>query len=148
MNKYKQNQILLYASWVVSIVATLGSLYFSEIRGFIPCEFCWYQRIFMYPLSIILGIAVFNSDFNIKKYVLPLSIIGGSISFYHYLMQKVPSIGAIKPCANGVPCNVQYINWFGFITIPFLALVAFSLITLLLIFIKNKKTTTDILEDE
>ncbi len=121
----------LYLAWLVALMATLGSLYFSEIREFVPCELCWIQRIFMYPLVILLGVAVFTDDRAVKKYVLPLSIIGGLISLYHYLVQKVPGFADIKPCVQGVPCNVQYINWFGFVTIPFLALTAFTLITLL-----------------
>lgn len=121
----------LYLAWVVALTAMLGSLYFSEIREFVPCELCWIQRIFMYPLVILLGVAVFTDDRTVKKYVLPLSIIGGLISLYHYLVQKVPGFADIKPCVQGVPCNVQYINWFGFVTIPFLALTAFTMITLL-----------------
>lgn len=122
----------LYFAWVVALVATLGSLYFSNIRGFVPCELCWIQRIFMYPLTIVLGIAAFTNDVRMRLYVLPLTILGGSISLYHYLVQKVPGFANIKPCVQGVPCNVQYINWFGFVTIPFLALTAFTLITILL----------------
>jgi disulfide bond formation protein DsbB len=133
----------LYVAWVVAVIATLGSLYFSEIREFVPCELCWIQRIFMYPLAIILGIAAFNNEINMKKYVLPLSIIGGSISLYHYLVQKVPGFADIKPCVQGVPCNIQYINWFGFVTIPFLALTAFTLISIFMVLLhmnvrKNK----------
>ncbi|OXS54913.1 disulfide bond formation protein B [Cohnella sp. CIP 111063] len=127
---------LLYFAWIISVIATLGSLYFSEIRHYIPCELCWFQRIFMYPLSILLGIAAYHSDTSMKKYILPLSIIGGSISIYHYMLQKVPGFEGVKPCTNGVPCNVDYINWLGFITIPFLALVAFVLITISLILVK------------
>lgn len=129
---------LLYFAWVVSVIATLGSLYFSEIRGFIPCELCWYQRILMYPLSVILGIAAYNNDLRIKKYILPLSIIGICVSLYHYLLQKVPGFALAKPCVQGVPCDMMYINWFGFITIPFLALVAFSLITISLLAIRKR----------
>ncbi|MDG4657732.1 disulfide oxidoreductase [Ectobacillus antri] len=127
----------LYTAWFVSMTAVLGSLYFSEVRGFIPCELCWYQRIMMYPLAIFLGIATIYQDTRIKKYVLPLSIIGGSISIFHYMMQKIPGFAAIKPCVQGVPCTGQYINWLGFITIPFLALVAFTLITILLLLTKS-----------
>ncbi|WP_239984683.1 disulfide oxidoreductase [Lentibacillus sediminis] len=132
-------QFSLYAAWLVSIVATLGSLYFSDIRGFTPCELCWYQRILMYPLSLILGIATFQNDRSVKKYVLPMAIIGSSISLFHYLEQKVPGFADIKPCANGVPCSAEYINWLGFITIPFLALIAFTLIAILMLLIKNPK---------
>ncbi|MFD0712687.1 disulfide oxidoreductase [Paenibacillus sp. GCM10027626] len=135
----KLREYTLYLAWMVAVVATLGSLYFSEIREFIPCELCWYQRILMYPLSILLGIAAYTNDRKIKKYVLPLSIIGGCISLFHYLEQKVPGFASIKPCVNGVPCSTQYINYFGFITIPFLALVAFTLISVLLFMTKNDK---------
>ncbi|MDQ8739124.1 disulfide oxidoreductase [Paenibacillus sp. LHD-38] len=131
-------QYSLYMAWIVAVVATLGSLYFSEIRGFIPCELCWYQRILMYPLSLVLGIAAFYDEFKIKKYVLPLSIMGIIVSTFHYMEQKIPGFAAIKPCTQGVPCNIAYINWFSFVTIPFLALIAFILITLLMV-IKSRE---------
>jgi disulfide bond formation protein DsbB len=127
----------LYLAWLVAVAATLGSLYFSEIRGFIPCELCWYQRILMYPMSLILGIAAFYDEHKIKKYVLPLSILGILVSSFHYMEQKIPGFAVIKPCTQGVPCNIQYINWFGFVTIPFLALTGFVLITLLLLLKKR-----------
>jgi len=135
----KLREYTLYLAWVVAVAATLGSLYFSEIRGYIPCELCWYQRILMYPLALILGIAAYNSETTIKKYVLPLSILGGLISLFHYLEQKVPGFAAIKPCTQGVPCSTAYINWLGFITIPFLALIAFTLITVLMLLTKSEK---------
>lgn len=135
MNSYKQS--LLYLAWLVAIVATLGSLYFSEIEHFIPCEMCWYQRILMYPLAVILGIAAYNNDWRIKRYALPLSIVGMGFSTFHYLMQKVPGFAEIKPCSQGVPCTSQYINWLGFITIPFLALCGFTLITILMLLIRS-----------
>ncbi len=130
---------LLYGAWFVSLIATLGSLYFSEIRGFIPCDLCWFQRIFMYPLAFILGIATFQNDWKIARYVLPLSIIGGSISVMHYLEQKVPGFGGIRPCVSGVPCSAEYINWWGFKSIPFLALVAFLLISVAMLILVVKK---------
>ena len=138
--KPKSQGFLLYVAWVVSLVAMFGSLYFSEIKGYIPCELCWYQRIFMYPLAIILGIGTFQNDKTVKKFVLPLALIGGSISFMHYLEQKIPGFGGIKPCVSGVPCSAQYINWFGFVTIPFLALVAFVIIACCMFFVKPKKS--------
>lgn len=135
------NGLLLYGAWFVSLIAMLGSLYFSEIEGFIPCELCWYQRISMYPLVLILGMATFKNDLKVPRYVLPLSLLGGSISVLHYLEQKVPGFGGIKPCVNGVPCSSEYINWLGFITIPFLAFTAFLLISIamLIITFKTKK---------
>ncbi|MBJ6360240.1 disulfide oxidoreductase [Paenibacillus sp. GCM10012307] len=136
MRIIRQNN--LFFAWLVAVVATLGSLYFSEIRGFIPCELCWFQRILMYPLSIILGIAAFLDDDKVKKYVLPLSIIGIFVSTYHYMKQKLPWLDAMQPCTKGIPCNTQYINWFGFVTIPFLALTGFVLITLFLSLKRSK----------
>lgn len=127
---------LLYFAWIVAVVATLGSLYFSEIRGYVPCELCWYQRILMYPLSVILGIAAYHGDNYIKKYVLPLSVVGAAISAYHYMLQKIPGMHEIKPCSNGVPCNVDYIDWLGFVTIPLLALIAFIIIGVSLVFLR------------
>ncbi|RKP58104.1 disulfide bond formation protein B [Cohnella endophytica] len=130
---------LLYCAWIVSVIATLGSLYFSEIRGYVPCELCWYQRILMYPLTVLLGIAAYHGEVSIKKYVLPLSVIGCAISTYHYLLQKVPGMHEIKPCTNGIPCNVDYIDWLGFITIPLLALIAFIIIGISLSFIRRSQ---------
>jgi disulfide bond formation protein DsbB len=128
----------LYFAWLVAVIATLGSLYFSEIREFIPCDLCWFQRILMYPLSIILGIAAFYDDQKIKKYVLPLSILGMCISTFHYMMEKIPGFEKVRPCTNGVPCTTEWINWLGFITIPFLALTGFTLITILLLISKKR----------
>ncbi|WP_430787466.1 disulfide oxidoreductase [Virgibacillus flavescens] len=136
--KTANKQLFLYFAWLVALIATFGSLYFSEIKDFIPCELCWYQRIAMYPLTLLLGIATFRSDLSVKKYVLPISVIGAAISLFHYLEQKVPGFAEIKPCVNGVPCTMEYINWLGFITIPFLALIAFTLITILMISLKSR----------
>jgi disulfide bond formation protein DsbB len=94
----------------------------------------------MYPLSIILAIATVRKDKNIAYYVLPFSILGMMFSGYHYMEQKITAVGNIIPCTVGVPCTTEWINWFGFITIPFLALTAFTLITVtLIIMIKREK---------
>jgi disulfide bond formation protein DsbB len=125
-----RNKLLL--AWVAAIIATLGSLYFSEVQHFIPCTLCWYQRIFMYPLAIILGIAVYLNDEGIYRYALPLSVIGLIISGYHTLLQKIPYLQQFEMCTTGVPCSKDYINWLGFITIPLLAFIAFTIITICL----------------
>ena len=117
----------LYFAWLVSVIATGGSLYLSEVAGFIPCELCWFQRIFMYPLVLLLGMACFKSDKHIIPYMLPLSIIGGCFSIYHICEQK---FGAPSVCTGTVPCSGEYINLLGFVTIPMLALTAFILITI------------------
>jgi len=125
----------LFLSWAIALIATLGSLYFSEVMKFPPCEYCWYQRILMYPLVIILAIAVIKKNNQIYMYVLPFSILGIGISFFHYLKQKLPYFQSAGDTCGLIPCTTQYINWLGFITIPFLALTAFILITLLQFFL-------------
>jgi disulfide bond formation protein DsbB len=137
------NKPLLLA-WVAALIATIGSLYFSEVLHYIPCTLCWYQRIFMYPLAIILGIAFYQNDKGITKYALPLSIVGMVISGYHTVLQKVPYLQQFEMCTSGVPCSEDYLNWLGFITIPMLAFIAFTIITisLLLMAYKQKKEET------
>lgn len=127
----------LFMAWVVAVTATLGSLYFSEIMEYIPCKLCWIQRIFMYPLAIILGIAAVKKDYKITGYVLPLSVTGGLVSLYHYLYEKTDWFHAASNFCGENPCDIEYINWFGFMTIPFLALVAFILITILCFMIRS-----------
>lgn len=122
---------LIYPAWVVAIVATLGSLYFSEIRHFVPCTLCWYQRILMYPLAILLAVATYKQDRGVVKYALPLSALGILVSGYHILVERIPSLGS-GVCSAGVPCSLKYIEWLGFITIPTLAFTAFVIITALL----------------
>lgn len=122
----------LYAAWVVALVATLGSLYFSEIAGFIPCDLCWYQRIFMYPLAILLGMASYRGDRGMYRYALPLAAVGSLVSLYHNAEIWFPALSRIAPCRSGIPCNVDYLNWLGFITIPLMALTAFILIIIVL----------------
>lgn len=121
----------LHFSWFVALTATLGSLYFSEILQYIPCKLCWYQRILMYPLVIILGIAAVRKERHMYIYVLPMSIWGAGISLYHYLMQKTAWFKSGAEACGPIPCDVDYVNYFGFITIPFMALTAFVIITVL-----------------
>ncbi|WAA13862.1 disulfide oxidoreductase [Fervidibacillus halotolerans] len=123
----KKRDNLLFFSWAISVIATFGSLYFSEIKHFEPCELCWFQRLFMYPLALMLGVAYVKKDWNISLYASLLSGIGGTISIYHYLLQKWPDLHQHDFCGI-IPCTGQYIDWAGFITIPFLALIAFSMI--------------------
>lgn len=129
----------LLLSWIAALIATLGSLYFSEVMHFIPCTLCWYQRIFMYPLAIMLGIAVYRNDLDIYKYVLPLSVIGMLVSGYHTLLQKLPFLQRFEMCTSGVPCSKDYINWLGFITIPILAFIAFTIITISMVIVARSQ---------
>ncbi|MED3575129.1 disulfide oxidoreductase [Cytobacillus praedii] len=123
-----QRETWLFVSWAASVLAMFGSLYFSEIRQYEPCTLCWYQRILMYPMVIILGIAVIRKDYRISIYTMVLSAIGGCISLYHYSIQKISFLADHAASCGRVPCTGQYINWLGFITIPFLALIAFIII--------------------
>ena len=128
MNKKLENGLLFI--WVVSLVATLGSLYFSEIREYEPCKLCWIQRIFMYPIAIMTTIAVIQKNAKIAVTTAVFATIGGCFSLYHYGIQKLDFLTDSAPSCGQVPCTGQYINWFGFVTIPFLALTAFVLIAI------------------
>lgn len=120
--------IALLAAWI----ATCGSLFFSEVLGWVPCVLCWYQRILMYPLALLLAIGIVHRDRGLHIYVLPFSIAGIAISLYHHLLIKTDWLPP-PACVSGVPCNVDYLNVFGFITIPWLALTAFVIITLMMV---------------
>lgn len=124
----KRQENVLLSMWVVALIATSGSLYFSEIRGYAPCELCWIQRIFMYPLVIVIGVAYVQKNVRIAATTLIFSIVGGGISLYHYGLQKLDFLADSAPSCGQVPCTGEYINLLGFITIPFLALTAFILI--------------------
>lgn len=132
-------QVALYAAWIVSLIATSGSLYMSEILLWEPCKLCWLQRIFMYPLVILLGIGAYKNDAAVIRYALPLPIIGGLISIYHYMKQKVPGFAELAPCKVGIPCDYDYLDLYGWITIPLLALVAFVLITICLLIARKQQ---------
>jgi disulfide bond formation protein DsbB len=123
---------LLPLAWAQSIVATLGSLYFSEVMNFTPCDLCWYQRVCMYPLMAVFGVALWRRDPNVRAYALPLTAIGWLIAGYHTLEQYaiLPTNPAI--CGVGLSCTTLWINWFGFITIPLLSFTAFTVIALCL----------------
>lgn len=128
MNKKLENSLLFM--WLVSLVATLGSLYFSEIRGYVPCTMCWFQRIFMYPIVLMTTVAIIQKNAKIAVTTAVFSIMGGCISLYHYGIQKIDFLTDAAPSCGLVSCTGQYINWLGFITIPFLALTAFILIAI------------------
>jgi disulfide bond formation protein DsbB len=116
-----------YLALVPALTAMLGSLYYSEIAGFFPCTLCWYQRILMYPLSLIILVGIIKQDDYLPSYVLPLSITGIFVSSYHYLIER--GVFAESSSCVGVSCAIKYVEYFGFITIPFMALTAFILIT-------------------
>lgn len=134
----KRQRVLLTLAWWQSIVAMLGSLFFSEVMKWTPCVLCWYQRIAMYPLVAILGVGLYLKDKRVALYAAPLAVIGFVISTYHNLLYYRIIPEAIKPCTLGVSCTTKFFAWFGFVTIPLLSFTAFSII-LLLLYIANKK---------
>ena len=131
----------LTLAWSVATLAMAGSLYFSEIANFPPCTLCWYQRIAMYPLVLILGIAAIRRDIGIRIYAIPLALIGAGIATYHYILEWFPEIDT-GACVVGTPCTTVWFREFGFVSIPFLALVAFLLIITFLL-IPQRRATGD-----
>lgn len=131
---------LAYLAWLQSLVAMFGSLFFSEVMKLPPCSLCWYQRILMYPLVFILATGILLEDKRVKYYVLPLSITGLLIAVYHNLLYYNIIPEAIVPCSTGVSCTSRQLIWLGFITIPLMSLVAFSIITTAMLLYKKKET--------
>lgn len=130
----------IFASWLIATASTLGALFFSEVMGVLPCVLCWYQRIFMFPLVVVLPFALFPLDRGIVRYALPLAVCGWLTALYHVLLVAGYIPESIRPCTQGVPCSDLKINWFGFISIPLLSLLAFSIIIALLAWTHFKRT--------
>ena len=129
----------LIGAWLIALVSTLGALFLGEVMGRTPCVLCWYQRIAMFPLAVVLGIACYLSDLNVRRYALPLAIAGGTIAFWHSLLFAGFISEAIQPCTlNGPSCSGEDQVLFGYLPLPYLSLAAFCLISLLL-FLSVKK---------
>ncbi|MBX4200688.1 disulfide bond formation protein B [Candidatus Parcubacteria bacterium] len=140
----QKNALML--AFLISLASVLGSLFYSEIVGFPPCDLCWIQRIFMYPLVVVLGFATINKDRRLIKYALASSVIGALVSAYHNYMYYWNS-GLDAFCQLGgtqVSCVKRYVFEFGYVTIPLMALTAFALIIMLLIFYKLGKSRENI----
>lgn len=117
--------MFLKANFLVTLSATLGSLYFSEVLKYPPCPLCWHQRICLYPLVVIFGVAIWSDDHNYKRYALPLATIGASIAGFHNLLYYGLIDEGLSPCTAELSCTAQQLNIFGFITIPLLSLLGF-----------------------
>jgi disulfide bond formation protein DsbB len=120
-------------AWIVATVTTLGSLYYSEHAGFIPCELCWYQRIVMYPLVIVLGVAWLRRDRQVWKTALVFVVIGAPLSLYHWLVERVPAFAESSSCSITVPCTAPYFEKLGFVTLAWMAMSSFLLIGVLML---------------
>lgn len=123
----------LWLAWGVALVSTLGSLYLSEVAHLVPCKLCWYQRICMYPLVVLLGVAAWRQWLEVARATLPLVAIGAAISTYHYLLERFPSWESTASCDPSTPCTVVWIWRFHYLSIPAMALSGFVLIAVLIL---------------
>ena len=125
--------MLIFGAWLVAAASTLGALFFGEVMQLPPCVLCWYQRIFMFPLALILPLGLFPPDPRVARYGLALALPGSGFAAFHLLLVAGVIPESIKPCTRGIPCSETVIEWFGFLTIPLLSLAAFSTIIALLL---------------
>ena len=128
----------IWLAWIVALVATVGSLIYSEVIHFEPCRLCWFQRIAMYPMAILLLVGALRREFQVKYYALPLALAGLGISIYHYLMEIFPSLEGGS--CGAVSCSTRLFEIFGFISLPFMAGTGFMVIAVLLGFYVNKNS--------
>jgi disulfide bond formation protein DsbB len=141
-----QEQHPLTWAWLLALVASTSSLYLSEIVGLVPCSLCWYQRIAMYPLVVVLGVAMFRRDVGVWRYGLPLSVIGLVIAVYHVTIQWQPTLD-VGTCATGAPCTGRYLAVFGFISIPTMAGSVFLAVTALMLLLRKLESAAEEISD-
>ena len=122
----------LLLAWIVAVVTTLGSLYYSEHAGFAPCTLCWYQRIVMYPLVVVLGVAWLRRDRAGWLTAAPLVVIGVPLSLYHWLVERVPSLAEGTSCSLDAPCSAPWFEKLGYVTLAWMCMSSFLLIGALL----------------
>ena len=127
----------LLMAWLIALVSTLGALFFSGVMGLVPCVLCWYQRIAMFPLVLMLALGAYTQDKACVKYALPLAGIGWLVALYHCLLYGGFIPQGLQPCGKGNSCAEQKLELVGFITIPLLSLLAFTFIVLLLLAAKK-----------
>jgi disulfide bond formation protein DsbB len=137
MNGFQATQdrgwLLVFIAWMVASVSTLGALFLGEVMGYTPCVLCWYQRIGMFPLVLILAAGLFPFDRKVVRYALPLALAGWLLAVFHWAVASGLVPESATPCSQGVPCSVEQISWFGFLTLPLLSVLAFSAIIALLL---------------
>lgn len=133
------NLLLPYAAWTLVLVSVAGSLFFSEVMDLAPCVLCWYQRIAMYPLVLIIGIGIVLNDGRWKVYALPLAVAGLALAIYHNLVYYGVIPESLTPCTQGVSCSERQIEWFGFITIPLMGLASFLALSAMILVYDPKK---------
>lgn len=130
-----------FTAWLVATISVLGALFLGEVMGYAPCVLCWYQRIFMFPLVLVLAAGLFPLDTRLVRYAAPLAVAGWIVALVHVLLVAGVIPESVTPCTQGVPCSKIQLNLFGFVTIPLLSLAAFSVINLLLLttYFKTRK---------
>ena len=121
--------LALPLAFLVTLTATGGSLWFSESVGFTPCKLCWYQRIAVFPLPLLLGGMLLRKDVRATLYLLPVTLIGSGVSLWHWLVERVPSLSGKTSCAVDVPCTVPWFTEFGFVTLAWMALSTLTFTT-------------------
>lgn len=131
---------LLLAAWLVALAATLGALFIGEVMGAAPCLLCWYQRIFMFPLAIILLIACLRADAGVWRYALPLAVAGFGVALYHNLLFIGLIAEPIVQCGAGPSCSSAEMTLFGWLPIPALSLVAFLAVSCLLVLVARRSS--------
>lgn len=131
---------LLFSAWLIALVATLGALFSSEIMGLEPCVLCWYQRIAMFPLALMLALALLPVDVQVVRYALPLALVGAATAAYHTLLVWGLVPKDLVPCGQGPSCAEVKFELLGFITLPLLSLSAFALIVILLWTLKSRNS--------
>jgi len=125
--------------WLVACLGTLGSLFFSEVMGFAPCNLCWFQRIFLYPLVPMMLVGLFPYDGSVVRFALPLTACGWLVAGYHTLIYEGVIPESAAPCSKGVSCSEEYIELFGVLSIPALSWLAFTIIGVVLVELKRRQ---------
>jgi disulfide bond formation protein DsbB len=128
-----------YPAWVMALLATVGSLFFSEVMGLPPCVLCWYQRVAMYPLVLIIATGIVTRDGRMRAYALPLCLAGLAVAVYHNLLYYGVIPESLTPCSEGASCTERQIEWLGFVTIPLMGLASFAGVALCLFLYRPEK---------
>lgn len=134
MHKASWAWSLLFAAWILVTIATLGSLFFSEVMGIPVCELCWYQRVAMYPLVVILALGLFPYDPGVVRYAMVLAGAGWFIALYQVLLVVGIIPESAQPCVQGIPCSETHFSLLGFLNIPTFSFITFTLIGVLLFY--------------
>jgi disulfide bond formation protein DsbB len=128
----------IFGAWVIALASTLGALFIGEVMGQAPCDLCWHQRAFMFPLVAVLGVAAIRSDSGGWLYAMPLAVIGWLVAAFHNLLYFGIVPTAIKPCGEGPSCSGEGMTLFGSLPLPLLSLAAFTTIIALLLIVRRR----------